>query len=277
MPTVLLTRSGPDNAASAARIRSAIAAGRLPRGTAICSLSTSRVLPGPTATGDGEPPDAAALAAEVDERIRGVAALALTSRHGAQAALTLLGAARLRAFRAAGGVLGCVGPATARILLRAGIEVDLIASPATAAGLGAGLVARLPRGATVAHLCGDRARPELGAAVHQAGMAYAALPVYRNAASAAPRADVASRALRADLVLVFAPSAAERLYSLLPALRQRPALAIGPTTAAALRTSHGVAPIAVAESGADWVPALAAALAVLAAHTRRHPSAEEPR
>ncbi len=277
MPTVLLTRSGPDNAACAARIRAAVAAGRLPRDTVSCSLATSRILAGPSADVDLSPVHDALPVTEGARRLGGVAALALTSRHGASAALTLLGALALQAFQDAGGVLACVGPATARVLRRAGVWADLLASPATAAGLGAGLVARLPPGARVAHLCSSSARPELADALRRAGFGYLPLLAYRNAPAPAPRADVAARALRADLVLVFAPSAAERLYRHLPALRQRPTVAIGPTTAASLRADHGVAPIAVAEGGADWLPTLAAALDAHAAATRPAAPAEEPR
>ncbi len=238
MARLLLTRSMDDNAAL----------GRLLQGVGheAIAIATTQIRPLPVDV------------AEVQRDFLLADALALTSRNGAQAAIALLGAPALQLAQRAGRLVGVVGASTAAVLEAAGVAPDVVAEPATAAGLAQGLMRALGRPGRVLALHGDRPRPELFDALCAAGTSCSGIPVYRNEPAAAPDDDQIVAALAAELVLIFAPSAAERLYGWLPALRQRPTIAVGPTTAAALARWHGVSAVAMAEG--PGLPALLVAI-----------------
>lgn len=238
MAKLLLTRSVDDNAAL----------GRLLAGVGHepIAIATTQIRP---------------LPVDISELQRDVSladALALTSRNGAQAAIALLGAPALRGFLRAGRIIAVVGAATAAALEAAGVSPTIVAEPATSAGLAQALVQAMGRSGRVVALHGDRTRPELQEGLLAAGASFAGFAVYRNEAAAAPDQTQVAAAAEAELVLIFAPSAAERLYGWLPQLRATPAVAIGPTTADALARWHGVSAASMAEG--PGLPALLVAI-----------------
>ena len=196
-------------------------------------------------------------------------ALALTSRHGAAGWDRWRRAARLIGPP----LVGCVGAATAAAAEALGMAVDVVAQePATATSLADALRERLRpahdrvlagKATVVLWPRGRDARPDLKDALTAWGCTVEELIVYANALPAAPLPALVERCLLADAVLVAAPSACARLLGWAPQLADRPFVAIGPTTAAALRDHHGIEPVAVAASPTDEA-CLAAVLAATA-------------
>lgn len=251
MARLLLTRSMDDNAALGATLAGL---GHEPIAVATTQI---RALP--------------LDAAELQRDLALADVLALTSRNGAQAAIARIGAPALQQAQRAGLCLAVVGSATAAVLQAAGMTPDLVAEPATGAGLAVGLIARLGSSARALVLHGDRPRPELFDGLRAAGWSCLGIEVYRNEPAAPPEPAQIAAAARAELALIFAPSAAERLYSWMPQLRALPTVAVGPTTADALVRWHGVSAVAVAEG-----PGLPALLAAIDAARARHPEARHP-
>lgn len=139
--------------------------------------------------------------------------------------------------------IACVGPATAKAVVERGGVVDLMPERHTAEDLAAALEARGVRGEIVLFPCSSEALGTLPEALEKAGAQVMRLVVYRPR----PARDLPKGILQgADVVVFLAPSAVEAYAALRGDLRGPKVLAIGPTTAEALR-SRGIEP-AVAES-----------------------------
>lgn len=243
--TVALTRSTDDNAALRARLEALGA----------------RVVELPTALLVDVAADADAVCAQVAES----AAVAFTSRHGVAAFLRLLGTGPLVAAQARGGHVAAVGAATAQALAEAGVAGAIaVGEPATGAHLAERLADALaeseahPKGSVLA-VQARHARPELAAGLRRRGVTVAVAVLYENEAPPCPTAAALAACRAADAVHFAAPSAAERLLAWAPDLCHGRLVAIGPTTAAALR-NLGAEPAAVASS-----PTLDANVAAIAA------------
>jgi len=140
--------------------------------------------------------------------------------------------------------LGAVGAGTASALKRIGGRVEVIGAPPTAEGLARTFLARGDAEGPVGLPRGDRARATLERALRDAGLATRALTLY----------ETERRPWRSDgppdAVVVASPSAAEGLPD---DLDETAALvAIGPTTAAALR-ARGLRPWTAARPDADAI------------------------
>lgn len=161
-----------------------------------------------------------------------VAWFAVTSPH---AAVDVLEMFCMEPFKVA-----AVGQGTASALQALGFEVDLVGDGG-AESLGRKIVAAgLPPGAVVVHACGEDARPELRRVIEAAGGVYRPVVVYEMVPDA-----VGERAAVGEFaaVVVGSPNLARRAKDLFPA--RPPAVAIGRTTAAAMR-DLGWPPAAVA-------------------------------
>ncbi len=128
-------------------------------------------------------------------------------------------------------LVAAVGAATREALLAEGIEVDLVAEPSTGEALAEALHRILEPGAAVLVPRGSLAGGGLEPGLESRGRPCLPLPVYANEAPATE----AIPPFDAAVVFVAAPSAAKRVLARAPWLRSRPFLAIGPTTADALR------------------------------------------
>jgi len=198
-----------------------------------------------------EPPDdgGAALAGALS-RLGGFEWLVVTSANGARA----VGAA---AAAAPAVRLAAVGAATARVLEGlAGRAVDLVARDQRAAGL----LAELPDVAgSVLVAQADRASGEVVAGLRDRGVDVEAVTAYRTVARA-PSAGELEWLRTADAIVLASPSAAESLRaatSIDPATRL---VAIGPTTAAAVRAFGLPVTTSASPSLGDIAAAVAAAL-----------------
>ncbi len=127
-------------------------------------------------------------------------------------------------------VVAAVGEATRAALEAAGIAVDLVAEPPTGRTLAEVLHARLEPDLRVLVPCGVAKGGGLEPGLRALGRSFEALPVYANQAPEGEPLEPFPVAA----VFVAAPSAARRLLSRAPWLRDHSFLAIGPTTAAAL-------------------------------------------
>ncbi|MBO1436878.1 uroporphyrinogen-III synthase [Meiothermus sp. CFH 77666] len=126
-----------------------------------------------------------------------------------------------------GRFLGAVGPATQQALEAAGGKVALVAPEASAEGLAEAFLHARPFG-FVGLPQGNRARPVLAQRLRAAGYTVRSIPVYETQGRAWPE-----ELSPPDLVLLASPSAVEALP---PEIGQKSRLlALGPTTAAALR------------------------------------------
>ncbi len=205
-----------------------------------------------------------------DVALREADALAFTSRHGVRGAGAF--ASSLVDWWVAGGRVAAVGAATQRAILAelgapAGATPVLTppAAASTGAGLADALAAALGPGGRVLHACGAHARPELGDTLRDRGLSCARLVLYRNDAPAAPSRARVRAVAGIPVVYLAAPSAADRLFSWVPALREATLVAIGPTTAAHVESRHGVTPSAVAQDPSLDAVAAAIGSAVTAA------------
>jgi uroporphyrinogen-III synthase len=153
----------------------------------------------------------------------------------------------------------CVGPATARAALGAGLAVrSLPAAGADAQTLLRVLLAEgAPAGRRFLFPSAEGARPELAAGLRGAGARVDAIPVYRTVPAALDtgwlRAELAGGAL--DALCFASPSAVRAFASHLDAESRAAArrvltVAIGPSTAAALRDA-GLGPGDVADEASD--------------------------
>jgi uroporphyrinogen-III synthase len=188
----------------------------------------------------------AALAAALAEKPRWIA---VTSPHAARALEPH--AASLRRVRVA-----AVGPGTATALHSIGVEPEVVGDEG-GESLARGMVAAgLAPGDVVVHPCAADARPELGRTLSSAGATVLSIPVYRMVAD-----PVGERAAAGEFaaVVVGSPRLAERAAALFPS--RPPAVAVGRTTAAALRDLGWTpAQVAATPTPADVAGALARAL-----------------
>jgi uroporphyrinogen-III synthase len=163
---------------------------------------------------------AAALAAALARRPRWVA---VTSPHAVRSLephAALVASLRLTA----------VGPGTASALHSIGLRPAVVGDAGGAALARRMVAAGLAAGDVVVHPCAEEARRELGDALASAGAAVEAVPVYRMVED-----PVGARAASGEFhaVVVGSPRLARRAAALFP--RRPPAVAVGRTTAAALR------------------------------------------
>jgi len=146
-----------------------------------------------------------------------------------------------------GARIGAVGPGTAADLGLAGVQVDVIARPATAAALGRGVLRHAdgPRaGDVVGVVQGDRARSTLADALRAAGVDVRTATVY------ATEGVGWSLTERVDAVVLASPSAVAALPEAIGA--EALLVAIGPTTAAAA-VRRGWSVVQAAEPTVDGV------------------------
>jgi uroporphyrinogen-III synthase len=240
-PRVGLTRSREDNQALALRLQAA--------GVDVVELPTASFINLPW--GHDE-------CAQADGLLDGALAVCWTSRHGVRATAAVWPEAldAVAARRVPRPLVGVVGQTTANEARGVGAAVDVLPDAQTGAALGVALDEALHRAghtpwASRGHvliLQAAHGRPELEAALSARGWQTRRRDVYRNAAPPRP-SDASLRALSScDLVYLAAPSAADRLAGWGVALRELSVAVIGPTTAAHLRSEHGIEPAAVAEA-----------------------------
>lgn len=173
-------------------------------------------------------------------------AITFTSPHGWQAWQDQAGAEPLILAQKHGLLVGAVGPATAQALADAGITADVVASaPATGRHLAELLVARLTAGAVVTVVQAAHSQPDLAETMQSAGLGVDVRTVYRNVEPPTPPAELLAVAADSCAIYVAAPSAVDRVLAWAPQLRDRPFVAIGPTTGAVLRDRHGIEPARV--------------------------------
>jgi uroporphyrinogen-III synthase len=156
--------------------------------------------------------------------------------------------------------IGAVGPATTRTVERGGLTVDAVAGDGTAAGL-----AREIDAGPVLFLAGSRARRDLDGALTARGVEVVVVVAYDTEPRTLDTDDV--DALEGcEVVVAAAPSALEAVAAaplLEAALRRRPLVTIGPTTANyARRRGLEVAASAASRDAGAVAEAVAAALAV---------------
>jgi len=177
-----------------------------------------------------------------------VAWFAVTSPN---AALEVLESFSEGSFRVA-----AVGQGTASALQGLGFEVALVGEGGAEA-LGWKIVAAgLQQGDVVVHACGEEARQELRRVIERSGGVYRRVVVYRTVPD-----PVGERAAVGEFaaVLVGSPNLARRAVELFPS--RPPAVAIGRTTAAAMRDlGWPVAAVAAAPTPDDAAAALQRAL-----------------
>jgi uroporphyrinogen-III synthase len=136
--------------------------------------------------------------------------------------------------------IACVGPATSDAVRRRGAEPDYEPDRHDAAALAAGLAeAHDLGGARVLFPCSEQALPTLEETLAAAGAVVTRAVCYRTVAADDLEPGVADGA---DVVVFLAPSAVDAYYALGGDPGAATALAIGPTTAAALE-SRGVRPV----------------------------------
>lgn len=250
--TVVLTRSHEDNHALAVALTAA--------GLEVLEVPTAEI-------GACQPTQGLEA---IWQALREVQAVTFTSRHGVWAWVEHGGDAALRAFASRGGAIGVVGPATSAALVDLGHVPTVTAAPATGEALAAQLAAYLlpASGAVPAKVLAvqaRRARPELVDGLRSVGVAVEIAAIYDNRVPAGPDTATLLACHSAGAIYVAAPSAAERLLAWDPDLRGRPFVAIGPTTAAALRERHGIEARGVAQDPSQEavVRAIVDALAAL--------------
>jgi uroporphyrinogen-III synthase len=161
-----------------------------------------------------------------------VAWLAVTSPH----AVEHLEMFSMETFRVA-----AVGQGTATALQSAGYDEIHVVGDGGAESLATKIVeAGIEPGDVVVHPCGEDSRQELRRVIEAAGARYVPVPVYRMVAD-----PIGERAATGEFVAVVvgSPNLARRAAELFP--KRPPAVAIGRTTAAALR-DLGWPPAAVA-------------------------------
>jgi uroporphyrinogen-III synthase len=156
--------------------------------------------------------------------------------------------------------LAAVGPGTAAALGALGLEATLVASVSTGEGLAGALVPRLAPGEVVLLPAAENGRPELEEGLRTAGVAVERVAAYRSRpVGSEPEGWSEVVAHPPRCVLFGSPRTVEAFLSLpgaealVPSIR---AVAVGPTTAAALR-ARGWEPAAIASAPTppDWVEA----------------------
>jgi uroporphyrinogen-III synthase len=174
--------------------------------------------------------------------------LVLTSRAAVAAIGAVVDPATIRAEVAA------IGPATAADAGAAGMRVTFVAARAGGATLGADLP--LPSGDVVLARS-DRAASELPRMLRARGARVREIVAYRTVAGPTGDVRAASAAVAAGraVVVLTSPSAVDGLLAAVPSDRARGAaiVAIGPTTAAAVRERIGAEPLVAAAPTPDAI------------------------
>ena len=153
-------------------------------------------------------------------------------------------------------LVAAVGTATAAELERAGLVPDLVAAPPEGRVLARMLIARLEPGARIVIPRGNLRAGGMDATLAKAGMVLEPLVVYENLAPEIP----ASEPFGVAAVFIASPSAGQRLCAALPWIRCAPFFAIGPTTAAAMRSCASGPVKELGPGGTDvWLDPLCAA------------------
>jgi uroporphyrinogen-III synthase len=193
--------------------------------------------------------------------------IVFTSRH-AVAAVTPRLSAPPSGMRTA-----AVGRATAAVLKQHGWPVDLVPAEPSAAGLVAAFaVAGAAHGARVLYPASSRALPTLAAGLTQLGAKVTTVEAYRTVSETALDVEDCRSWIARDAVTFASPSAVAELENALGKedfarlLGHTPAVAIGPTTARALR-DRGYTPT-LAESATLRGLARTSLQAVRAGHKR---------
>ncbi len=215
-PRLLVTRASEQSSELRARLEAA--------GAEVVELPTIQILP---------VEDAVALDTALG-RVHEYGWVVFTSPNGVRQAL-----ARPKARDAAWPRIAAVGQATASALAEARLCADFTPSAPTGRSLGAELP--VGPGERVLLFRSDVARPELPAALRARGAVVDEVVAYRTTPRTEPAPDVAAelRAGRVDAILLASPSAVRGLVAAVggdPELyRATSLIAIGPTTAAAIR------------------------------------------
>lgn len=174
--------------------------------------------------------------------------LVLTSRAAVAAIGAAVGPATIRAE------VAVIGPATAADARAAGMRVTFVATRADSATLAAELP--LPPGRVVLARS-DRAGRDLPRILRARGARVREIVAYRTVAGPSGDVRAASAAIAAGnaVVVLASPSAVDGLLAALPSDRARRAaiVAIGPTTAAAVRDRIGADPLVAAAPAPDAI------------------------
>jgi len=184
------------------------------------------------------PPEESGPLDEARKTIADADWVVLTSRH---AALAMLDRLAPPADRSGKPRIGVVGRGTERAVRRSGWPVDLTAPPGGAASLASAMLERGElKGDLVYHPRSSLARNELARLLEEAGATVRSFEAYRTLPpDESETAERLGRAGRIDLVLFASPSAVRHYLSAATKAGLSPekpaAVAIGPTTAAALR------------------------------------------
>ena len=163
---------------------------------------------------------------------------------------------RLSAAVPGASFIGAVGEGTASALRKRGVRVDVIAPGGTGASLAEAVVARLGEELEGAGFLQPRAaegREELSSGLAARGARVDVVPAYRTLpASSAELAELgaALAADRVDIVVFASPSAVSAVFAAVGDLGAARVVAIGETTADALR-QRGVSAVEVAEMPDD--------------------------
>lgn len=172
--------------------------------------------------------------------------------------------------------VGAVGEATAAALERVGIAVRLVADGSGAAGLARAFLRRPDAAGPVGLPQGDRARPELRAALEGAGIPCRPVTVYETVAlpwpDAVPEGEAPGAPDAPDVVVLASPSAADALPDAVA--RAARLVTLGPTSSRAAR-ARGWRPHEADAPTADALVALLVRLASDSAPSGPAPE-EEP-
>lgn len=190
---------------------------------------------------DAEPIGDAAFGRELRDAARAADWLVFTSRRGVDAFVRLAGSDALRQVdaRESGAVRGpriaVVGPATAKAATRLLGRVDLVAEHGTAESLAESMISARVSGARVVLALAENARDVLETRLRAAGAECRRFDVYRTVPAAPETPKLALSTFRVDAVWLASPSAVEGFANRVDVDSGVPLVAIGPSTAAAIR------------------------------------------
>ncbi len=182
---------------------------------------------------DAEPLGGDALGAALREAAKRADWLVFTSRRGVDAFVRLVGAPAL------GARIAAVGPATADAARRALGRVDLVGERGTAESLADALIDALgDKTATPPRIVlaiAENARDVLERRLREAGVDVRRFDVYRTVPAAPRTPRVSLAALGVDAVWLASPSSVTGFLNQVELDTEVPLVAIGPSTAAAIR------------------------------------------
>ncbi len=205
--------------------------------------------------------------AAVDDALRNLSRydwLVLTSANGVDAMMARLDTMGLDVRALAGPRIAAIGSATAGRLLERGIRADVVPGEAVGEAMAEALLTQGIAGKRVLLLCGDIARPELPAALREAGGVCDDLAVYRTVCPERLPDAFLERfdAGGVDWITLTSPSSWHNLHKLLgepraARLRGVRLASIGPVTTQAIRASGFTEAV---EADPHDVPGLVAAI-----------------